>query len=310
MIKELYMDYIICTRNVQGGLFRNEPGPTQYLEVPETASDFLPSHKISLSEFVKKIINAEQEDIVIYVHGYNMTIKETLQRHRILRKGLEKQGFKGDVITFAWPSGDNTLLYLEDRHDAKNVAMELVNSGIKLLARQQGKNCTINVHIVAHSTGAFIINEAFDDSETTKATAEINWAVSQILFIGADVSSDSMSTDRGVCVYRHCNRLTNYYSPYDTALAVSNVKRVGAKNRVGRVGLPENSPQKAVDVECGNYYMKNKSNFDIVNGEPTHAWYFYSDEWMKDAYETIALRVDRTVISTREMVDGELRLKS
>jgi hypothetical protein len=30
-------------------------------------------------------------------------------------------------------------LYLEDRHDAKTTAMELVNSGIKLLAKQQGK---------------------------------------------------------------------------------------------------------------------------------------------------------------------------
>lgn len=303
------MDYIICTRNTQGGLFRNEPGTTMYLEVPEVADEFLPSHKIALSDFMRKIINTDNEDIVIYVHGYNMTVKETLQRHRILRKGLEKQGFKGDVITFAWPSGTNTLLYLEDRHDAKTVAMELVNSAIKLLAKQQGKNCTINVHVIAHSTGAFIINEAFDDAETTKATAEINWSVSQLLFIGGDVSSDSLSNERGEKVYRHCNRLTNYFSPYDTALAISNVKRVGAKNRVGRVGLPQNSPGKAVDVDCGPYYLEKKDEMVIINGEPTHSWYFYSDEWLRDAYETIALRIDRTVISTREMVEGELRLK-
>lgn len=303
------MDYIICTRSAQGGLFRDEPGTTTYLEVPPAATDFLPSHKISVSDFVKKIINTQNEDIVIYIHGYNMTVKETLQRHRILRKGLEKQGFSGDVITFAWPSGKNTLMYLEDRHDAKHVAMELVNSGINLLAKQQGKNCTVNVHVIAHSTGAFIVNEAFDDAETTKSTAEINWAVSQILFIGGDVSSDSMSTARGEKVYRHCNRLTNYYSPYDTALAVSNVKRVGTRNRVGRVGLPADSPTKAVDVECGNYYSQRKNKIKIINGEPTHSWYFYSDDWLKDAFETMVLRIDRTVISTREMVDGELRLK-
>lgn len=303
------MDYIICTRNAQGGLFRNEPGAATYLEIPEGVEEFLPSHKIGVADFMRRIINTKNEDIVIYVHGYNMTVRETLQRHRILRSGLEKQGFTGDVITFAWPSGDNTLMYLEDRHDAKTVAMELVNSGIKLLAKQQGKECTVNVHVVAHSTGAFIINEAFDDAETTRSTAEINWAVSQILFIGGDVSSDSMSTARGEKVYRHCNRLTNYFSPYDTALAVSNVKRVGTRNRVGRVGLPHESPNKAVDVDCGQYYMNNKNKFAIVNGEPTHAWYFYSDVWMKDAYETIVLRIDRSVISTREIVEGELRMK-
>lgn len=303
------MDYIICTRNAQGGLFRNEPGTTTYLEVPESAEDFLPSHKISVSDFLRKIIDSQNEDILIYIHGYNMTVKQTLQRHRTLRSGLEKQGFKGDIITFAWPSGNNTLMYLEDRHDAKTVSMELVNSAIKLLAKQQGKNCTINVHVLAHSTGAFIINEAFEDAETTKSTAEVNWSVAQLLFIGGDVSSDSLSEARGVKVYRHCNRLTNYFSPYDVALAVSNVKRVGAKNRVGRVGLPADSPSKAVDVDCGPYYLKNKDKIKVIDGEPTHSWYFYSEEWMRDAYETIALKIDRSVISTRETTDGEHRLK-
>lgn len=303
------MDYIICTRNSQGGLFRDEPGATTYLEVPDSADNFLPSHKIPVSDFLRRIINSENEDILIYIHGYNMTVKQTLQRHRILRKGLEKQGFKGDVITFAWPSGNNTLMYLEDRHDAKTVSMELVNSAIKLLAKQQGKNCTINVHVLAHSTGAYIINEAFDDAETTRATAEINWSVAQLLFIGGDVSSDSMSEVRGEKVYRHCNRLTNYFSPYDVALAVSNVKRVGAKNRVGRVGLPTDSPSKAVDVDCGAYYLQHKDKINVIDGEPTHSWYFYSEEWMRDAYETLALKIDRSVISTRETVDGEHRLK-
>lgn len=304
-------DYIICTQNIRNKSFGNEPGKTTYLKVPEAATVFLPIHKVALSEFFGDIINQSQENIIIFIHGYNAEDVSVLDRHRTMRKGFEKAGFTGDLITFAWPSNNNSLLYLEDRHDAKITAIELVNSCIKLLAKQQGKNCTINVHLVAHSTGAYVIHEAFDDANTTKETAEINWTISQLLFISGDVSSDSMSTDRAESIYLHCNRLTNYFNPYDSALALSNVKRVGAKNRAGRIGLPQDSPNKAVDIDCGNYYNLNKEKINVLNGNHSHSWYFYSDVWYQDAFDTIKGELDRTVIPTRTLdVNGELSLKA
>lgn len=303
-------DYIICTQNIRNGNFGNEPGKTTFLKVPETEAIFLPSHKTSLSEFFNDIINEQQENIIVFIHGYNNEDAGVLDRHRTLKKGFENVGFTGDLITFAWPSNDNALLYLEDRHDAKTTAFELVNSCIKLLAKQQGKGCTINIHLLAHSTGAYVINQAFEDAETTKLTAEANWTVSQILFISGDVSSDSMSTERGEALYRHCNRLTNYFNPYDSILAISNVKRVGAKNRAGRIGLPQNSPEKAVDVNCGDYYNEHKENLDVKNGAHSHSWYFYSETWYKDAFETIKGELDRNVMPTRKHdKDEELKLK-
>jgi esterase/lipase superfamily enzyme len=294
-------DYIICTQNIKKGKFCNEPGCATYLKVPVDAPVFTPAHKVNFKDFYTDIINEAKEDIIVFIHGYNNEDNDVLLRHRELRKGFEKTGFKGDFITFAWPSDNKTLLYLEDRHDAKVTAIELVNSCIKLLAKQQGKNCTINVHLIAHSTGAYIVHEAFIDAETTKATAEVNWNVSQILFISGDVSSDAMSTDRAEAVYRHCNRLTNYFNPYDSVLAISNVKRVGAKNRVGRIGVPPDSPEKAVDVNCGAYYNTNKDKIKVKVGAHSHSWYFYSDLWYRDAFETIKGELDRTVFPSREM---------
>lgn len=295
------MDYIICTRNNKGDGFGKEPGKASYLMVPSEAEDLLQSHKVSFTDFLKSVINTSNEDIVVYVHGYRMTSAVTLERHRILRAGLEKHGFKGDLITFAWPSGDDALLYLEDRHDAKKVAMELVYSGIALLAKQQGKDCTINVHIIAHSTGAYIVQEAFEDAESTKSTAEINWTTSQLIFIAGDVSSSSMEESSGEKVYRHCNRLTNYFSPFDKALAISNVKRVGARNRVGRVGLPKDIPPKAVDVNCGSYYESHGEGIQVINAAHSHSWYFWSDSWLKDVVETLKADVDRRSMATRRI---------
>lgn len=301
-------DYIICTQNVKDGNFKNEPGKTTYLKVPDSATTFTPNHKVPLSEFFGDIINEEKEDIIVFIHGYNTEDNEVLEKHRILRKGFENAGYEGDIITFAWPSNNNALLYLEDRHDAKVTAIELVNSCIKFLVKQQSKNCTINVHLIAHSTGAYVVHEAFQDANTTKATAEINWTTSQILFISGDVSSDSMLTERAESIYMHCNRLTNYFNPYDNVLSISNIKRVGAKNRVGRVGLPQNSPEKAVDINCGYYYNTNIEHINVLKGIKSHSWYFYSEVWYKDALDTIYGELDRTVIPTRKETNGELSL--
>ena len=59
-------------------------------------------------------------DIVFYVHGYNNSQGTVLERQRKLQRGLERNGFDGVVVSFDWPSADNVLNYLEDRHDAKN----------------------------------------------------------------------------------------------------------------------------------------------------------------------------------------------
>ncbi len=292
-------DYIICTQNIIDNEFTNEPGKAIYLKVPESANTFMPQHEVSFGDFFGDIINKEQENIIIFIHGYNTEDNEVLDRHRTLRQGFENVGFDGDIITFAWPSNNNALLYLEDRHDAKKTAFELVDSCIRFLSKQQGNNCTISVNVIGHSTGAYVIYEAFNDAETTKIIAETNWSVSQILFISGDISSDAMNTERGQSVYRHCNRLTNYYNPYDSILSISNVKRVGAKNRAGRVGLPINSPTKAVDVNCGDYYHQHKSSIYVKVGAHSHSWYFYSDAWYKDAYATILGNLDRTVILGR-----------
>ena len=144
-----------------------------------------------------------------------------------------------------------TLNYLEDRHDAKQTALQLVTDGITLFAEEQGTDCTINVHLLGHSTGAYVIREAFDDADDA-SLANNSWLVSQIALIGGDVSSASLSdtTASAESLYRHCTRLTNYSNRHDAVLKLSNAKRVGMAPRVGRVGLPTDAPSKAVDIDC------------------------------------------------------------
>lgn len=308
------MDYMIVTRNVRKGHFGSEPATTKYLRVPDDENVPLPDHvERSKAQWVKEVLAGSQRgaspdvpdpdgDILIFVHGYNNSPEIVLRRQRRLSVDLRRLGFDGIVVGFDWPSASKALNYLEDRSDARQTALRLVRDGILLFAKQQANGCAVNVHLLAHSTGAFVIREAFDDADDHASIANISWSVSQVLFIGADVSRDSMSrtNSKSSSIYRHCVRLTNYSNPFDSVLKLSNIKRVGVAPRVGRVGLPVDIPDKAVNVNCGAYFRDLTERQDAIGSWP-HSWHIGDPVWTEDCLQTIRGDVDRRFIPTRRV---------
>ncbi len=319
-------DFVLCARAVEKSKFIPEPGQTLFLQIPDGAAPS-PQHAVKKRDaWVKRLRKAatwgkdarthlDRGDILIFVHGYNNSQEIVMRRHRQLKADLAQAGWRGAVVSFDWPSADMTLNYLEDRHDAKQTALQLVTDGITLLAQEQGPDCTINVHLLGHSTGAYVIREAFDDADDA-ALANNSWLVSQIAFIGADVSSGSLSGTNSTSesLYRHCTRLTNYSNRHDSVLKLSNAKRVGMAPRVGRVGLPDDAPAKSVDIDCSEY-------FQLLEDQPTlrqkdqraeigtfnHSWHIGNATFAKDLCETLKGDLDRRVFPTRKL-DGDGRL--
>ncbi len=324
-------DFIFTVRNIDNNSFSNEPDKTTYLILQENG-DYIPDNGNikTQAEWLQSLINEanqkaklinrhgiapEQQnalfnaDILVFIHGYNNDTCSVIKRHRILRDALQNKGWQGVVVSFDWPSSDSAALYLDDRKKARLTAMELVKSGISLLAKQQSNNCKINIHALAHSTGAFVIREAFDQADDANLPAA-DWMLSQLMFISGDISSASMNIHaKSDAIYNHCTRFTNYQNPNDAVLGISNSKRLGIANRVGRVGLPDNLPSKCVDVNCGDYYKTICEGKDIFYG---HSWYFdagNNSTFIDDLYHNILGNVDRNVMDTRELVGGELKLK-
>lgn len=172
----------------------------------------------------------------------------------------------------------------------------------------------MNVHLLAHSTGAFVIREAFDDADDHKSLARHNWTVSQIAFISADVSAKSMGEkdSKSSSLYRHCIRLTNYTNKFDKVLKLSNIKRVGVAPRVGRIGLPDDAPDKAVEVDCSDYFASLKEpprSGNAFKGTWEHSWHIGNDVFFKDLYHVLRGDEDRHMIPTRErLVRNRLKL--
>ena len=309
-------DFIISARKVVRGAFISEPGSSRFLQTPGNRTPS-PEHVVKRSTWLKAVMaaghthqdphtGADCGDICVFVHGYNTSPTAVARRHRQLQKSLRTNGFDGALVSFDWPSDDRAINYLEDRVDAKLTALQLVRDGIAMLAAAQVGGCQLNLHVVAHSMGGYVVREAFDDADDRPAIAQQNWNVSQMCLIGADVSSRSMSTkdSRSRSLYRHCTRLSNFYNPYDSVLKLSNVKRAGVAPRAGRKGLPGSRPEKAFDINCGGRYKAQKTSDD------GHSWYFGDPVFMRDLAAT--LRGDEAgsvVAARRKDADGTLHLK-
>ena len=193
--------------------FGSEPDLTRYLEVPDNETPHPEKHIQDRDVWLRNVrsraslgSNSRQGknpvsgytagDILVFVHGYNTSITKVMERHNQLQQLLRTKGFCGAIVTYDWPSADHALNYLEDRSDARKTAHLLVEDGIRFLAlaqrRQDEDHCDIDVHLLGHSTGAYVIREAFYEASGSRTLARINWNVSQIVFIGGDIAKSSL----------------------------------------------------------------------------------------------------------------------
>jgi pimeloyl-ACP methyl ester carboxylesterase len=326
-------DFVVSARKVHGAVFKAEPGPSRFLVVPADAQPDPGQGRVGkqwIDAWLKQVLaeatwgtdartGNPRGDILIHVHGYNNSPADMIGRHRRLLADLRGLGWLGALVSFDWPSDDTAIGYLEDRHDAKQTAMQLVTDLIRLLAAKQTADCTINIHLLAHSMGAYVVREAFDDADDARLDNNA-WMTSQVCLIGGDVSAASLRQggSSGESLYRHCIRLTNYWSHHDSVLKLSNAKRIGMAPRVGRVGLPKDAPPAAVNVDCSDYHgrllsepaLQQQDQPHGFNGNQAHSWYIGNLHFTRDLFETLRGDLDRAVIPTREVnADGSLRLR-
>ena len=319
-------NFVICVRNVvsRGSEFGSEPGKTCFLEVPNNTTPSPKLHKIRKKDFANKLIerattgqtqrksgNFATGDVLVFIHGYNNHPDTIMRRHDLLQRNLRKFKYKGVIVSFDWPCDDSALNYLEDRRDAKQTAFRLVDDGIKLIALLQkdqlSRKCEINVHLLGHSTGAYVIREGFADANQNLSISRINWTVSQIALIGADISARSLSSDneKSRSLFQHAVRITNCSNRFDGVLKLSNTKRFGTSPRVGRVGIPEKAHSKCVNVDCSQYWETAAAGNKKLDN---HSWHFDDQRFAEDLAHTISGDIDRHRIPTRKMEGSELTL--
>lgn len=301
--------------------FGVDVGVPTYLVVPDGKEEPKPSQAVAggVKAWMKAIVDEanppgaapeDRLDIVFFVHGYNTPADESLTRQRLVQAELRKRNFKCIVVGFDWPTKGGDLgaaLYAVDREMAQDTAAWLVKGGIVPFTIFSAEVCPVNVHLMAHSMGGFVVREAFRTVDKARNPNLSNdWRIGQVVLFAADISSSCFELGNSDMdgVFNHCGRLTNYFSGYDKALAVSNAKNIDIDSRVGRVGMPVDTPVpgKALDVDCGPRYATNPDpKFKVIDGMPSHSWYLEDSIWYDDLAYTLQGNTDRNSIPTRSL---------
>jgi pimeloyl-ACP methyl ester carboxylesterase len=238
-------------------------------------------------------------DILFLVHGFNVSHAAAEAFHLQCKAGLAAAGWTGEVISYDWPSDGLVFAYLPDRSNARAAASGLVTAGIALLEKSQQANCAINVHVLAHSMGAFVLQQAITWSYQDVPPG---WRIGQVLMAAADVDYTVFSegTPTATAFEQHAGRLTAYCNSYDKALMVSNAKRLDLAPRMGRVGLPDDAPPLMCEVDCSAYFAGQYPDLGAqLSPVTTHCFYFSQPEFWRDVAWTLAGALDRSVIPTR-----------
>jgi esterase/lipase superfamily enzyme len=308
--------FFITVRSIANGTFGGGLGKIRYLVVPDGATP-LPTHEIAklkwlaqvMTTFPRNKAGAASGDALFVVHGFNENVDNVADLHGKIASGLAAAGYSPTLISFDWPSAGTAFAYLEDVDVAKQTAIDLVNSGVKLLLAAQTPNCTVAVHALCHSMGAFVLRVALDHADDGITTGS-DWMLGQLVLVAADVEASAfVDGDKDTqSMLGHANRLTNYFNRYDEALQISNAKRAGVEPRAGRVGLPPNAPQKTVNLDCTDRFRQVSSaagGDPITKVEFSHSWYFGDAKFYFDLAQTLLGAVDRTVVAGRTPGEGK-----
>ena len=323
-------NFVITGRQIAGrkrhARFLAEPGPTTYLEVPDGDTPHPTKHKRKKKAWLNDLLRRAEVgripkktphpyagysygDILVYVHGYNNSTKEVMHRHNLLQKNLTNEGFQGAIVSYDWPSASSPFNYHEDKEDAIETARHLVDDMILPLAKNQlvqhKMRCGINVHLLGHSLGAYVIQEAFFRADENPRISLVNWSVEQIAFIAADIAQDSLTANdsRAVPLFSHSQRITNYQNPHDSVLPYARDKDRD-RPRAGRVGIPEGAPKKLINVNVGKHWNTLSERESDAGGVWSHSWHFDDKTFAKDLVHTLAGNMQQE-IPTRKMNDGE-----
>ncbi|MBW8812192.1 MAG: alpha/beta fold hydrolase [Caulobacterales bacterium] len=239
-------------------------------------------------------------DILFLVHGFNVSHASARAFHMKCAAALAAAGWTGQLVSYDWPSDGLVFAYLPDRANARAAASALVTSGISVLEAAQQADCTVNVHVLAHSMGGFVVQQAF-----TWAYQDVppDWKVGQLMFAAADVDHSVFAAGQvsARMFVKHAGRLTAYCNRYDKALVVSNAKRLDLAPRMGRVGLPDDAPAMMCEVDCTAFFHGAYPGLGAeLSPQTSHCFYFDQPEFWQDVVLTLAGGIDRSVFPTRE----------
>lgn len=173
----------------------------------------------------ERIGKSDQNDILLFIHGFNVDFQEAMLRTAQLGYDLN---FKGGVTAFSWPSDGSVGGYIADTDTAK-LSSNYLCDFIKILLHSVGIK---KLHIIAHSMGNVVLTNALIQLKNNGFFP--NAIINQIILAAPDIDKDIFINQIMPDINRNFG-LTLYASNKDKALIASKKIRKGY-TRLGEGG--------------------------------------------------------------------------
>ncbi len=183
---------------------------------------------IDKKEFSKflgtKLKNVEEKDILIFIHGFNVTFSSAIRRTAQLSYDLN---FKGVPMTYSWPSAGEKSKYMKDESSVQYTTPHLV-AFLKEVIDNKGE---ANIHIIGHSMGTRALTNALKEISFTYPDKHV---FKNIILAAPDIDKDVFEVNLFPYMRKTADQITLYASSDDAALKAS--KALHSGSRIGQGG--------------------------------------------------------------------------
>jgi len=182
-------------------------------------------NKKDFSEFLgTKLNNVEEKDILLFIHGFNVTFASAIRRTAQLSYDLK---FKGVPMTYSWPSAGKTSEYMKDESSVQYTTPHLV-AFLKEVIDHKGE---ANIHIIGHSMGTRALTNAIKEISFIYPDKHV---FKNIILAAPDIDKDVFEVNLFPYIKKTTDQITLYASSDDAALKLSRSLHGG--NRIGQGG--------------------------------------------------------------------------
>lgn len=197
-----------------GRIFNRKADPKKHILV---LSVDLKDKTTFISDMNNSLANAEANEALVYIHGYNVSFGGAL---RITAQVATDLDFKGIPITYSWPSRARTLHYLTDE---KSIAkgQKYFDEFLETIIKELNVS---KIHILAHSMGNRLATLGMQNVSMDLAKGKLG----QVIFASPDVSRSNF-TERAKKFAGKADRYTLYINDGDLALELSQVIHFGPR---------------------------------------------------------------------------------
>jgi esterase/lipase superfamily enzyme len=304
--------------------------PHTVLDDPEVTSPGDPAANAGsgalFTNLYQDMCSANGGDALVFVHGYNLDLADTLRLMGELERQYLREGSPiRHLVVFSWPARSSLIKYRDDVRDSQVSGRALGRAILKLgtffrhffaplrpvtpgsvdLVQPRNPLCGRKIHLLAHSTGVRVLEHAmrFLGAFPRRATTEL---FAETILAAPDVDNFALEFDQPLTyVCSLSRRVHSYNHKGDLALVWSSsfknpYPRLG-KNGVRNTG---NLPANLVLVDVTDVRGETTLEGKLIN----HWYYYESPAVVTDMIEvfrgTAALDIARDATSSREPWPG------